>query len=179
MLLSRSLIVLMILIQIEVFFWNSKGYAAPDLTCRNSHLLVLKTMLGRKGFFGWLNDDFSESITAYDEYIKCFAKTKEEKTFALTLRGLSKQSIGDIKGACSDWVLASETGDWEKGETSPDPYPYYWSFFKKEYKNEIKLKEHKDAFESVSEKLRFYDRESGDDLGYMLTTCRQFWELIR
>ena len=108
MLLSRSLIVLAILIQIEVFFWNSKGYAGPDLTCRNSHLLLLNTMLGRKGFFGWLNDDFSESITAYDEFIKCFAKTKEEKTFALTLRGLSKQSIGDIKGACSDWVLASE-----------------------------------------------------------------------
>ena len=90
MLFYRLLIFLGILIHLEVFFWNAKGYAAPDLNCRNSHLLVLKTMLGRKGFFGWLNDDFAESINAYDEYIKCFAKTKEEKTFALTLRGLSK-----------------------------------------------------------------------------------------
>ena len=170
---------LALIIPLEILSFSPKTYAQPEITCRNSHLLVLSTMLGRKGFFGWLNDDFTESINAYDEYVKCFAKTKEEKTFALTLRGLSKQSMGNIEGACTDWVLASETGDWEKGEISPDPDPYYWSIFKKEYKKERKLKDHKDAFETVEKKLRFYDRESGEDLGYMLTTCREFWELKR
>ena len=133
----------------ELFILLPKGYTQSEITCRNSNLLVLNTMLGRKGFFGWLNDNFFESINAYDEYIKCFAKTKEEKTFALTLRGLSKQSIGDIEGACTDWVIASQTGDWRKGESSPNPYPYYWSIFKKEYKSERKLKEHKDAFKTT------------------------------
>ncbi len=155
------------------------SYKGTQVKCKNSHLLVMNTMLGRKGFFGWLNDDFSESINAYDEYIKCFAKTNEEKTFALTLRGLSKQSMGNVRGACYDWNLVSELGDWEKGEISPDPYPYYWSIFKKEYKKERKLKEHKDAFETVEKKLRLYDRESGKDLGYMLKTCREFWEIRR
>ena len=165
------------MIPTEAFFLQVNGFEQSQIICRNTNNLTLATLLGRRGFFSWLNDDFAESINAYDEYIKCFAKTKEEKTFALTLRGLSKQSMGNIEGACTDWVLASETGDWEKGEISPDPDPYYWSIFKKEYKNERKLKDHKDAFETVEKKLRFYDRESGEDLGYMLTTCREFWEL--
>ena len=166
-------------VPIEIIVSKPNSFAQANVICKNTYNLSYKTYLGRRGFFGWLNGDFTDSISAYDEYIKCFAKTKEEKTFSLTLRGLSKQSISNIDGACDDWVLASQTGDFDKGEVSPDPYPGYWSTFKKEYKKEIKLKDHKNAFESVSKKLRNYKRDSGYDIEYLFKTCGEYWESNR
>ncbi len=142
---------------------------AEEIICKNTNNLSLATLVGRKAFFGWFNDNYSESIRAYDEYIKCFAKTNDDKEFALTIRGLAKESKGDIKGACNDWqkviYLEDETGK------RYNPFPYYWSVFKDKYKKERKSKDHTNAFQTVEKEMESYDYEARNDFKYYFTKC--------
>ena len=142
---------------------------AEEIICKNTNNLTLATLVGRKAFFGWFNDNYSESIRAYDEYIKCFAKTNDDKAFALTIRGLAKESKGDIKGACNDWqkviYLEDETGK------RYNPFPYYWSVFKDKYKKERKSKDHTNAFQTVEKEMESYDYEARNDFKYYFTKC--------
>ena len=139
---------------------SQKSYA--DTNCKNPRNLAYQTSLGRKGFFSWLNDDFSESVSAYDDYINC-VRDNGEKAFALTLRGLAKRSTGNEKGACWDWVKARQLGY--------NPEPYYWDSFKKEYKKERKNNDHKISYEKVEKRLRVNDDQ---EVSYMLNLCQKF-----
>ena len=154
---------------------QSKVYGEEKIICRATNNLTLATLMGRQGFFGWFNDNYSDSIRAYDEYIKCFAKTNSNRAFALTIRGLAKESIGDIQGACDDWNEVNYLED-EKGNFY-DPYPHYWAVFKKEYKKERKSKDHTNAFQSVEKKMKNYDYEAGLNIKYQAMACRAVWEI--
>ena len=142
---------------------------AEEIICKNTNNLTLATLVGRKAFFGWFNDNYSESIRAYDEYIKCFAKTNDDKAFALTIRGLAKESKGDIKGACNDWKKVIYLED-EAGKRY-NPFPYYWSVFKDKYKKERKSKDHTNAFQTVEKEMESYDYEARNDFKYYFTKC--------
>ena len=72
------ILAVVLFVPIETFTSKPNSLAETKIVCRNTSNLSYKTYLGRRGFLGWLNDDFSDSIRAYDEYLKCFAKTKEE-----------------------------------------------------------------------------------------------------
>ena len=155
--------------------FQSKVNGEEKIICRATNNLTLATLMGRQGFFGWFNDNYSDSIRAYDEYIKCFAKTNSNRAFALTIRGLAKESIGDIKGACNDWnevnYLEDETGNFY------EPYPHYWAVFKKEYKKERNSKDHTNAFQSVEQKMKNYDYGEGLNNKYQAMVCRDAWEI--
>ena len=158
--------------------FQSKVHGKEKIICRNTNNLTLATLVGRKAFFGWFNDNYSESIRAYDEYIKCFAKTNDDKAFALTIRGLAKESKGDIEGACTDWnkvpyLKIDEQIDYPGNYHKP--YPDYWSVFKNEYKKERKSKDHTNAFQSVEKRMKNYDFEQGLDHKYIMMAC--LWRL--
>ena len=156
--------------------FQSKVHGKEKIVCRATNNLTLATLMGRQGFFGWFNDNYSDSIRAYDEYIKCFAKTNSNRAFALTIRGLAKESIGDIKGACNDW---NEVNYLKIDEQIPeyypgnyyDPYPHYWALFKKEYKKERNSKDHTNAFQSVEQKMENYDYGAGLNIKYFAYRC--------
>ena len=137
---------------------TAESHLLSQISCKNTNVLTYKTSLGRRGFFSWLNDDFSESIDAYSEYLVCFKTTKGEAQMAATIRGLAKEAMGNTKSACWDWA---------KGRGNP----YYWSSFKKQYKKLIRRENHEDAFNKVMSMLNTSNEEESS---YKLKTCKKY-----
>ena len=115
-------------------------------------------------FLQWLDGDYSKSISSCNKAIN-YVSPAEKKRVVLSYEGraMSRQSLGDIKGACDDWGMAIKLGH--------IPMPTYWSTFAKAFRKKKPMLGHSKAYEEVTNQYPFHTFDQEEELKQVKMFC--------
>ena len=115
-------------------------------------------------FLQWLDGDYLKSISSCDKAINYVPKA-EQKRVVLSFEGraMSKQALGDLKGACDDWEMAIKLGH--------TPMPTYWSTFAKSFRKKKPILGHSKAYEEVTNQYPFHTFDQEEELKQVKMFC--------